>query len=148
MKLIVLLSVLFWGLMLSACASAGNSALLGASLGLSAGTATGLMSYGGREGQFTARNAIVGGALGGLIGAGLGYLTHELMQKSEKDGLDKGKEVAAKTPVISNIGANLSKPVLIPAKVESRFVDEAVRGGVFVPAHIEYIIIEPARWSR
>ena len=40
------------------------------------------------------------------------------------------------------------EPTLLPPRVEARFVDEQVRGNVFVPAHLEYIIVEPARWSK
>lgn len=130
------------------CASPGRATLLGAGIGATAGAGAGLMSYGGRNGQFTARNVIIGGALGGLLGAGAGFIAHELVEKSEKDAFEKGKEAGGKSSSGTGVAANFGKPVLIPAKVESRFVDDQVRGSIFVPAHVEYIIVEPARWSR
>ena len=68
-----------------------------------------------------------------------------LVEKGEREGFEKGKAESGKS---NSVNANLGKPTLIPAKVESRFVDDQVRGNVFVPAHVEYIIVEPARWTR
>ena len=148
MRFVIIFTVLSSIFLLSGCATTGKATLLGAGVGLAAGTGAGLMSYGGRNGQFTARNVIVGGALGGLLGAGVGYIAHELVEKSEKDAFDKGKEAGGKSIIGQGVSAAFGKPVLIPAKVESRFVDDSVRGSIFVPAHVEYIIVEPARWSR
>ena len=148
MKIVIQFTVLSLAFLLSGCATPGKATLLGAGVGLAAGTGAGLMSYGGRNGQFTARNVIVGGALGGLLGAGVGYIAHELVEKGEKDAFDKGKEAGGKSPTGNGMSSSFGKPVLIPAKVESRFVDDSVRGSIFVPAHVEYIIVEPARWSR
>ncbi len=39
------------------------------------------------------------------------------------------------------------QPVLVPPKVDARFVDDQVRGNVFVPGHFEYQV-RPARWKR
>ena len=132
-------------LLVSGCASTGRATLLGSGIGAAVGAGAGLAAYSGKKGQFTARNVIVGGALGGLLGAGAGFIAHELVEKGERQGMDKAKADAGKS---SSIASNLGKPTLIPAKVESRFVDDQVRGNVFVPAHVEYIIVEPARWTR
>jgi hypothetical protein len=45
-------------------------------------------------------------------------------------------------------GSAGAPPNLVPAKVEVRFVEDQVKGNVFVPAHFEYVILEPARWSN
>ncbi len=147
MKAVTLLASLCLILVTSGCASPGKATLLGTGVGMAAGSAAGLASYSGKNGQFTARNVIVGGALGGVLGAGAGFLAHELVQRGEREGYEKGKSEGAKTNS-SGVSASLGKPTLIPAKVESRFVDDQVRGNMFIPAHVEYIIVEPARWSR
>ncbi len=145
MKPTLLLIPLSLSLLVSGCASTGKATLLGSGIGAAVGAGAGLAAYPGKKGQFTARNVIVGGALGGLLGAGAGFIAHEMVEKSESEGYEKGKTEAGKPP---SIATNLGKPNLIPAKVESRFVDDQVRGNVFVPAHVEYIIVEPARWTR
>jgi len=145
MKVTHLLIPLCLSLLVSGCASTGKATLLGSGIGAAVGAGAGLAAYPGKKGQFTARNVIVGGALGGLLGAGAGFVAHELVEKGERDGFEKGK---AETASSKSTATNLGKPNLIPAKVESRFVDDQVRGNVFVPAHVEYIIVEPARWSR
>ena len=40
------------------------------------------------------------------------------------------------------------EPILIPPRVEARYVEDQVRGGTFIPGHVEYQIIEPAKWSK
>lgn len=145
MKTYILAAPLCLSLMLSGCASTGKATLLGSGIGAAVGAGAGLAAYSGKKGQFTARNVIVGGALGGLLGAGAGFIAHELVDKGEREGFEKGKVESGKS---QSVTANPGKPNLIPAKVESRFMDDQVRGNVFVPAHVEYIIVEPARWTR
>jgi PPE-repeat protein len=145
MKTKLLLIPICLSLFVSGCASTGKATLLGSGIGAAVGAGAGLAAYPGKKGQFTARNVIVGGALGGLLGAGAGFIAHELVEKGEREGFEKGKAESGKA---NSVSANLGKPTLIPAKVESRFVDDQVRGNVFVPAHVEYIIVEPARWTR
>lgn len=132
--------IVLFPLLLNGCASAGKATLLGAGVGTAAGVGTGF-AIGGEN---RTRNVIVGGALGGLLGAGTGYAAHELVEKSEKDAYEKGKKDAQK----AGYGSGNGKPVLIPPRIESRFVDDQVRGTTFIPAHVEYQIVEPARWSR
>ena len=40
------------------------------------------------------------------------------------------------------------KPTLRPAKVRVKHVDDQIKDGVFIPAHLEYEIFEPARWEN
>lgn len=141
-----LVTLLFLSTAFAGCTSAGNSTLLGAGLGAVAGSAIGVASYPGRNGQYQPRNVIVGGALGGLLGAGAGYLVHALFEKKEKEVVDQSKD-SDQTPRTTFL-PGLGKPTLIPPQVESRFVDDQIRANVFVPAHLEYLIAEPAKWSR
>jgi hypothetical protein len=133
-------------LALCGCSTPGRATLLGAGIGTVAGAGVGMIAPGGRDGQYRARNVIVGGALGGLLGAGTGYVGHELVEKSNQEAYAKGKD-AGKTASSGYVGGT-GQPTLIPPQIETKFVDDQVRGNVFVPAHVEYIITSPARWSR
>jgi hypothetical protein len=100
----------------------------------------------GPKGEGRIRNVFIGAAAGSLIGAGAGYFAHDLVESRERDAFEKGKKEGSKAQAAGNVAPGA--PVLLPPRVESRFVDEQVRGNVFVPAHFEYVIVEPARWSR
>ena len=129
----------------SGCATSGRSTLLGAGAGAGMGAGIGAMVDPGPKGGGRIRNVFIGATAGSLIGAGVGYLAHEELEDRDKAAYEKGKKEAEKSiPVPAGGGA----PVLLPARVESRFVDEQVRGSVYVPAHFEYVIVEPARWSK
>ncbi len=131
--------------LVSGCASPSKATLLGAGIGIVAGSAVGLMSYPGRNGEYLARNVIIGGALGTILGAGTGYVAHDLVEKNEREAFDRGKETLQKQPITNVTGGK--QPTLIPPHVETRFVDDQVRGNIFVPAHVEYQISENARWQ-
>lgn len=141
----ILIAVAALGLMVQGCASTGRATLLGAGIGATAGSGVGMLADPGKKGQNRARNVIIGGALGGLLGAGAGYVTQELVEKGQNEAYARGKEDAQKK---SGGTSATGTPVLIPPRVESRFVDDVVKGSTFVPAHVEYQIVEPARWSR
>jgi hypothetical protein len=132
---------------LSACATSGRSTLLGTGVGAGVGAGIGALADPGPKGEGRIRNVFIGAAAGSLIGAGAGYLGHELVEKKERAAYEKGKKDSAKDQT-GNASEDSGAPVLIPPRVESRFVEEQVRGNVFVPAHFEYVIVEPARWSR
>lgn len=146
MKRSLFMALLPIPLLLGGCSTLGESTLLAAGIGAVAGSGLGLMLPPGKHGQYRARNVIVGGALGGLLGAGSGFLAHELIDKSNKQAYDKG-QMAGQKSIPGYVPAS-GQPTLVPPRVETRFVEDIVRGGVFVPAHVEYSIIEPARWSR
>ena len=131
---------------LSACATGGKSTLLGTGVGAGVGAGIGALADPGPKGEGRIRNVFIGAAAGSLIGAGAGYLGHELVESKEKAAYEKGKKDSEKSQSVSDSGS--AAPVLLPPRVESRFVEEQVRGNVFVPAHFEYVIVEPARWSR
>ncbi len=129
-----------------ACATSGRSTLLGAGAGAGLGAGIGAMVDPGPKGEGRIRNVFIGAAAGSLLGAGAGYLAHEEIADREKASYDKGKRDAEGSG--GGQAAPPGAPVLLPPRVESRFVDEQVRGNVYVPAHFEYVIVEPARWSK
>lgn len=139
--------VLFQLLCLSSgCSTSGKSTMAGAGIGAGLGAGVGAMVDPGPKGENRIRNVFIGSTAGALVGAGGGYLTHQGISKKEDEAYEKGKK-DGKTSAIE-FTPNSAEPVLIPAKVEARFVDDQVRGSVFVPAHFEYRIVEPARWSK
>ena len=140
MKYLTLITLLACVLMVCGCSTPGKATLLGAGVGTAAGAGVGAIAGG------SAGNIIVGGALGGLLGASAGYIANDLSDKSNKEAFDRGKE-ASNQRASSYLGSP-GQPTLVPPRIETRFVDDQVRGNTFVPAHVEYIITSPARWSR
>ena len=128
------------------CATSGKSTLLGGGVGAGVGAGIGAMVDPGPKGEGRIRNVFIGAAAGSLIGAGTGYFAHDAIEGREKDAYSKGKKDAESSQPAAS--GQSGAPVLLPPRVEARFVDEQVRGTTFVPAHFEYIIVEPARWSR
>lgn len=129
-----------------ACATSGRSTLLGAGAGAGLGAGISAMVDPGPKGEGRIRNVFIGAAAGSLIGAGAGYLAHEEIADREKASYEKGKKDAGRPNAVTP--GLPGAPVLLPPRVESRFVDEQVRGNVYVPAHFEYVIVEPARWGK
>ena len=146
MRLNRLAGAIFVLALTSACATGGRSALLGAGAGAGLGAGIGAMVDPGPKGEGRIRNVFIGAGAGALLGAGAGYLAHEEVADHEKASYEKGKKDAEKSQVSAASGNGA--PVLLPARVETRFVDEQVRGSIYVPAHFEYVIVEPARWSK
>src|SRR5690606_31639634 len=119
-----LLSVVFIsGLVLGGCATGGKSTLLGAGAGAGVGAGIGAMVDPGPKGQGRIRNVFIGAAAGSLIGAGTGYLAHGGIAKREKEAFEKGKKEGKKTPT-DYMGGAPGEPILLPPRVEARFVDE------------------------
>lgn len=140
------LSLIILPIMVTACATSGKSTLTGMGVGAGLGAGVGALAEAGPGGQNRIRNVFIGATAGSVAGAGAGYLLHNSKENAEKDAYEKGKKEGSRWQDSGSSGAN--QPTLIPAKVDARFVDDSVRGNVFVPAHFEYVIIEPARWSR
>jgi len=99
----------------------------------------------GPKGEGRIRNVFIGAAAGSLLGAGIGNLAHEGIEGREMSAYEKGKKEGNQAQASSGTDG---APVLLPPRVEARFVDEQVRGSVYIPAHFEYVIVEPARWSK
>ena len=140
-------AVLVSGFLLGGCATGGKSTLFGAGVGAGVGAGIGAMVDPGPKGEGRIRNVFIGAAAGSLIGAGTGYLAHGGVESREKNAFEKGKKEGKKTPS-EYVGGAPGEPTLLPPRVEARFVDEQVRGNIYVPAHFEYVIVEPARWSK
>jgi hypothetical protein len=132
--------------LMQGCATSGKSTLFGAGAGTGMGAGIGAMVDPGPKGKDRIRNVFIGATAGGLIGASAGYAAHSMVDGREKDAYDKGKNDGEK--ILGASAGTQGTPTLLPPKVESRFVDEQVRGNVYIPAHFEYIIVEPARWSN
>lgn len=133
-------------LICSACATSGRSTLFGAGTGATIGAGIGALANPGAKAQGRIRNVFIGATAGSLLGAGIGNLAHEEIEDREKASFEKAKKESG--GIAASSSGNPNAPVLLPPRVESRFVEEQVRGNVYVPAHYEYIIVEPARWTR
>lgn len=131
---------------LAGCATSTKSVLFGAGTGAAAGAGIGALVDPGPKGRGRIKNAYIGAAAGAVLGGGAGYLLHETIEAKETAALEKGKAEGAMRA--AQAASNGNPPNLIPAKVEVRFVDDQTKGNTFVPAHFEYVILEPARWSN
>lgn len=146
MRILPFIPVLLIAILISGCATSGKTTLLGSGIGVGLGAGVGAIANGGPSGRNKIRNVFIGATAGSLLGAGAGYLAQELIEKREQDAFDKGKKEGQKP--IANYNGEPGQPVLVPPRVEGRYVEDQVRGNTFVPAHFEYQIVEPARWSR
>lgn len=133
-------------IIISACATSRKSVILGASSGAAAGAGIGALVDPGPKGHGRIKNAYVGAAAGAVLGGAAGYLIHDSMEARDSAAFEKGKSEGLTK--LSQVSSNGNPPNLIPPKVEVRFVDDQVKGNSFIPAHFEYIILEPARWSN
>jgi outer membrane lipoprotein SlyB len=133
-------------IIISACATSTKSVMLGASSGAAAGAGIGVLVDPGPKGHGRIKNAYVGAAAGAVLGGAAGYLIHDSMEARESAAFEKGKSEGLTK--LSQVSSNGNPPNLIPPKVEVRFVDDQVKGNSFIPAHFEYIILEPARWNN
>lgn len=143
MRLIVALGL---ATQIAACASTGKSVLFGAGTGAAAGGAIGALVDPGPSGRGRIKNAYVGAAAGAVLGGAAGLLVHDTIESREAAAREKAKSDGMLKAIQG--GGSGSPPNLVPAKVEIRFVEDQVKGNVFVPAHFEYVILEPARWSN
>jgi len=120
--------------------------MLGAGTGAAAGAGIGALVDPGPKGRGRIKNAYVGAAAGAVLGGAAGYFMHEASAANESAAFEKGKSDGLMKG--AKVGGSNNPPNLVPAKVEVRFVDDQVKGNIFVPAHFEYVILEPARWSN
>lgn len=140
------LSAIATALALSACTTSSKSMLFGAGTGAAAGAGIGALVDPGPKGQGRIKNAYVGAAAGAALGGAAGYMMRNSMKARESAAFEMGTSDGLTKASQATSGGNT--PNLIPAKVEVRFVDDQVKGNIFVPAHFEYVILEPARWSN
>ena len=133
--------------LLSSCATSGRTTLFGAGLGAGVGAGIGAIADPGPRGRNRIRNVFIGATAGSLVGAGTGLLLHENGEQRDKEGYEKGKKDVEKAQNAYSPGTP-GQPLLLPPRVEARYVEDQVRGSVFVPGHFEYSIVENAHWSR
>ena len=128
------------------CASPGGITFLGGASGAAVGAGIGLLPDAGPRGKGRAQNVFAGSTIGALLGAGIGFLIKQNAAKKSQASIEKTRDplVNATRPYPSEPGA----PVLVPPRVDGYFVDDQIRGNIFVPGHFEYQIKEPARWTR
>lgn len=101
----------------------------------------------GPNGRARVQNTFTGATIGSLLGAGSGYLIHE--KSGKKESLPPAQFQDSRTRQTPPAPVGLDRePVFVPPKVESRYIDDQVRGNTFVPGHLEYQIVEPGRWER
>lgn len=143
---IKLLISIFIGLTLAGCATGTKSVLFGAGSGAAAGAGIGALVDPGPKGQGRIKNAYVGAAAGAVLGGAAGYLLHENADAKQSAAYEKGKSEGISRAAKAR--SDGQPPNLIPPKVEVRFVDDQIKGNIFIPAHFEYVILEPARWSN
>ena len=132
---------------LSGCASAGKSIGAGATSGSVLGAGVGALADPGNSGNNRIRNVLIGTAVGGVVGAGAGYATNQLVKNEKDESYQKGKADTQKdlSDHIASSGNNT--PKLLPPRTEAKWIPDQVRGATFIPGHLEYIILESARWE-
>lgn len=142
MKYFVLLSL---SLSLTGCATAGKSKGLGAAIGAVVGGSIGAIASQHGDPSERTQGVLIGAGLGGVIGALVG---HESYKEQQKKDAYPGFGNPPNMEIFGNGGEKDKRPTLKPAQVKVRFVEDQVKDGIFVPAHFEYEIAEPARWEK
>lgn len=122
------------------CSTQGKSTGFGAGIGAGLGMGIGAIADPNADGEYRTRNVIIGGALGGMIGAATGSAIYTNQEKARAEGTKAGQLMSA-APVPG------SQPLLSQPKIESRWVESKVIGSRFVEGHFEYVIVEPAKWE-
>lgn len=115
-------------LVLSGCATATRSTLLGTAVG---------GAIGGTLGQGTSHNSS-GTAIGAVIGASLGSLLGYLSYKSKKD--IKGEQTTT--------NAEDEFPSLTKPKLRSVWIPDRVEGNKYIRGHWMFVIEDPGAWSK
>lgn len=133
-------------IVLSGCATAGKSALLGAGIGSTVGASFGiLVSQSGPPAQRT-QGALIGAGIGGLLGALIGHESYKAQAK--KDEAQSFDVNSARFEMFGAAGNKDKRTQLKPAQVKIRHVEDQIKDGTYIPAHLEYEISEPAKWDR
>ncbi len=76
----------------------------------------------------------------------IGYQSYK--DKQKKEAAAQASLNAAGLEIFGNAGSSGNRPMLKPAQVRVRYVEDQIKDGTFVPAHFEYEISEPARWEK
>lgn len=144
MPKVILIWITALTLILSGCATAGKSTILGSALGVFVGGSIGALATQHAEPGDRTTGLLIGAGLGGAIG---GLIGNEVHKEQEKKAALKGFDGTSNMEIFGRGGEKDKRPTLRPAQVKVRYVEDAIKDGVFVPAHFEYEISEPARWE-
>lgn len=131
---------------LSGCATPGGTTFLGTMVGSVVGASVGALADGGPKGRGRTRNIFIGATIGAAIGATTGFFTEPKTDRKNPAPFETLKE--PRTDLTAILPNDSAPPILVPPRVDSYFVDDQIRGNVFVPGHMEYQIKEPARWTK
>lgn len=129
------------------CASSGGTTMIGLASGAAAGGAIGVATDQSRRGRYQAQNGAIGAAVGGIVGAFVAFLAHPKDSKQAPEEAPTKMIPGTQIPEYSK-NAPQGAPVLAPAQVETRYIDDQVRGNTFIPGHLEYQIVQPSQWSH
>ena len=130
LKFIFTLSVCA-SLILSGCATAQKSTLLGSGIGLSIGSTVGLLASQGQSPQQRTQGALIGAAAFGIIGGLIGYQSYKDQQK--KDQAKQMELNSANLEMFGDAANKGNRPTLRPAQVRVQYVEDQIKDGVFVP---------------
>jgi hypothetical protein len=143
LKLMPALALIF----ISGCAASGQTTLLGLGVGSLVGGAVGAAMDGGPRDRLRPQNIYLGSAIGGILAATTAFLFHPDPEKKTEMA-----DIAAKTNELMRpkkaVPEATEQPLLVPPKVETRYIDDQVKGSTFVPGHLEFQITQPSQWSR
>jgi len=134
-------------LSISGCATSGQTTLLGLGIGTVVGGSMGALAPSGPKGRLRSRNTFIGTTIGAIVGAAIAYIVRPKEEKStEKAELISDKKTM--DLFRPKYTGDKNEPTLLEPRVETRYIDDQVRGNVFVPGHLEYQIVEPAQWRK
>ena len=133
-------------ILITGCASPGGNTFFGTVIGSVVGAGIGALAEAGPKGRTRSRNIFIGATIGALAGSTTGLLVERKNEKKALEPFEKPKD--AHTDVTLVAPNEPGTPTLIPPLVDSYFVDDQIRGSIFIPGHMEYQIKEPARWTK
>ena len=133
-------------MILFGCATAEKSSLLGVAIGSVVGGSLGATASANSSDSMRTQGTLIGVGLGAALGGLIGHNAY----------IEKEKKAQAQSPNFTTDGfemrgagsSNGKTPTLRPAQVKVRYVEDQIKDSVFIPAHFEYEISEPARWSQ
>lgn len=111
------------------CASMEKSIFLGGGIGAATGSAVGS--------QHSSANSV--GAIGALVGAGLGYLIYKNKQKSQNPTISSSEKM--------ELDEN-DAPFLKSPKIRKYWQDDRIEGKKFIKGHWVYEIEEQPVWMQ
>ena len=139
---LAIISIAVLCLTMTGCATHTGSIGLGGAIGAGTGAIIGGIADPGKNGEYRTRNVILGSALGGMTGMIAASAIHEESEKRTQEAFLRGRATGKSE---SHDG---SMPGLKNARVEARWVEGKASGNRYVAGHMEYVIIEPARWEE